>query len=86
MRCKQEAKRPYKGKNKRQKWEYQCNKCKKWFPDKLIQIDHVIPVGSLRCDEDLVGFLQKLTPEEGFQMLCKDKCHQEKTNYERGKT
>ena len=29
--CKQESKRAYKGKNKRQKWEYQCNKCKNWF-------------------------------------------------------
>jgi len=84
MQAKQEARCPYKGKNKRQRWEYLCAKCNKYHPDKNIQIDHIIPVGSLRCDEDLVGFLQRLTPEEGFQVLCKD-CHQEKTNLERGK-
>ncbi len=82
---KQAAKRPYKGANKRQRWEYKCKSCKKYYADKNVQIDHIIPVGSLKCSEDLAGFLERLTPEEGFQILCKD-CHQIKTNAERNKT
>ena len=78
------AKRKYKGKNKRQKWEYQCAKCEKWFKGKDIQVDHIIPVGSLRCYEDVAGFIERLTVEDGYQCLCK-KCHQIKTNKERNK-
>ena len=29
--CKQNARRIYAGPLKRQKWEFQCNYCKKWF-------------------------------------------------------
>jgi len=84
MKVKQEAKRLYKGKNKRQRWEYLCAGCNKYYPDKEVQIDHIVPVGSLRCSEDLPGFLERLTPEEGFQVLCST-CHQQKTNEERSK-
>ena len=84
MVAKTEARRKYKGPNKRMKWEYKCAKCKQWFPEKNTQIDHIIPVGSLKCKEDLAGFIERLTPEKGFQLLCKE-CHQKKTNKERGK-
>lgn len=78
---KAKARRKYKGKNKRQKYEYQCAECKGWFRDKEVQIDHIIEVGSLRCSEDLAGFLERLTPESesAFQLMCKS-CHQIKTN------
>ena len=82
MQCKQDAKRKNEGSNKRAKWQYQCNECKDWFLDKETQIDHITPVGSLKCAEDLAGFLERLTPEDGFQLLCKP-CHQIKTNEER---
>lgn len=82
--AKKKAKRAYKGPNKRQKFEYQCNHCKNWFKESETQVDHIIPVGSLLCWEDLTAFVQKLIPEdpEAFQVLCKD-CHQVKTNAER---
>jgi len=77
--CKKNARRAYKGKNKRQKWEYQCNKCNKWFPDKKINVDHIIPAGTLKCANDLPGFVERLFCEvEGLQVLCID-CHDEKT-------
>ena len=82
MKCKMDARRKYVGKNKKQKWEYQCAKCKKWYMNKDIQVDHIIPVGTLRCYEDLPGFVKRLTVEDGFQVLCKD-CHNEKSNLER---
>ena len=82
MHCKQESRRPYKGKNKRQKWEYLCTECSKWYMEKNIQVDHIVPVGSLRTLHDLKGFVERLTTETGFQILCKE-CHQVKTNKER---
>lgn len=84
--CKQNAKRPYKGANKRQKFEYQCNKCKKWFPDKQINIDHILPAGELNKASDLPGFVERLFVEEsGLQVLCNN-CHTIKTNQERKKS
>ncbi len=77
---KEAARRPYKGENKRIKWEYQCAKCKKWFPEKEIEVDHIIEAGSLRNGDDLKGFVERLFCEgEGLQILCKNTCHKEKT-------
>ena len=84
LATKNKAKRKYVGANKRQKWEYQCKKCKKWFKGSETQVDHIIPVGSLTCKEDLAGFIERLTPETGFQVLCTN-CHTKKTNKERKK-
>ena len=81
--CKLNAKRPYKGTNKRQKFEYQCNKCKKWFPDKQINVDHITPAGELNKADDLPGFVERLFVEvEGLQTLCLN-CHNEKTKQEK---
>ena len=68
------ARREYSGDNRRRRWEYKCNCCGQYFPDKEVQVDHVFAVGSLRSAEDLVGFLERLTAEEGYQVLCKE-CH-----------
>lgn len=76
------ARRTYVGVAHKQKYEYQCARCEKWFPDKEVQVDHIIPVGSLKCYDDLAPFLRRLTPEEGFQVLCKN-CHKIKTQREK---
>ena len=80
----EEASRKYEGEDKRQKKEYQCNKCKKWFKRKEVNADHIIPCGSLRSYEDIEPFIKALTPEDPnrFQVLCKP-CHQKKSNEER---
>ena len=71
---------------KRHKFEYQCVECKKWFMDKEISVDHIVPAGSLKTYDDLPGFVERLFCEEdNLQILCKDKCHQAKTNKERKK-
>ena len=81
--CKLNAKRPYKGSNKRQKFEYQCNKCKKWFPDKQINVDHILPAGELNKADDLPGFVERLFVEQsGLQVLCVN-CHDIKTKQEK---
>jgi 5-methylcytosine-specific restriction endonuclease McrA len=71
---------------KRHKYEYQCVECKKWFMDKEISVDHIVPAGSLKTYDDLPGFVERLFCEEdNLQILCKDNCHQAKTNKERKK-
>lgn len=81
--CKMKARRPYKGALKRQKWEYQCNHCKKWFPDKAVNVDHIIPAGSLNSAKDLPGFVERLFIEiDGLQVLCSS-CHNVKTQKEK---
>jgi cytochrome c5 len=68
------------------RYEHQCNSCRKWVPQKDIDIDHIVPAGSLNSYEDLPGFAERLLPNsaEAYQKLCK-KCHQVKTDKERGK-
>lgn len=69
----------------RQKWEYKCNKCKKWYKSTEIQVDHIIPAGSLKNYRDLMGFTKRLFCEaDGLQVLCKP-CHKVKTLKERKK-
>lgn len=81
--CRLRARRKYAGINKRQKYEYQCNHCKKWFSDKLISVDHIIPVGNLNGYDDLPGFVKRLFVEvDGLQVLCKT-CHDFKTKEEK---
>lgn len=81
--CKQKAKREYKGVNKRQKFEYKCNVCNKYFPEKEIQVDHIIPVGTLKCGKDLEIFVEKLFCElDNLQCICTS-CHLIKSNNER---
>jgi 5-methylcytosine-specific restriction endonuclease McrA len=76
---KQLAKRSYKGPNKRQKFEYQCNSCKEWFPEKSVNVDHIIPAGALNNGADLPGFVERLFCEvENLQVLC-ETCHTSKT-------
>jgi hypothetical protein len=62
------------------KWEYQCAHCKKWFPEKEIEVDHIVEAGSLRNGDDVKTFIERLFCErDGLQVLCKNTCHKEKT-------
>lgn len=80
---KDRTRRRVKGVN-RVKYEYRCEGCLKWFPRKEIQVDHVIPCGSLKCADDLPGFVSRLFCEaDGFQVLCSATCHAAKTAKER---
>lgn len=81
--CRDKSRRNYSGPNKRQKFEYQCNMCKEWFSGKNITVDHITPVGSLNCAEDLPNFVNVLFCEvENLQTLCQS-CHDSKTKYEK---
>jgi 5-methylcytosine-specific restriction endonuclease McrA len=73
------ARRAYKGPNKKQRFEYQCAECLNYFPDKKVNVDHKIPAGTLRCADDLPGFVERLFCEaDNLQVLC-SACHDVKT-------
>ena len=77
--CKLNARRDYKGANKRQKYEYQCKSCKTWNIEKNINVDHICPAGSLNSAQDLPGFVERLFCEQdNLQVLC-TACHDKKT-------
>lgn len=62
---------------------YQCAACDGWFGTKEVEVDHIVPAGSLKCYDDLPGFVERLFCEaQGFQVLCKD-CHYHKTQAEK---
>lgn len=83
LECKKNARKPYQGSNKRQKFEYQCNICKQWFPEKKVNVDHIVPAGTLKCANDLPYFVERLFCEVGsLQVLCTT-CHDLKTKNEK---
>ena len=78
-----DARRDYKGPKKSQKYEFQCNECKKWHVSSNVSVDHIVPAGSLKCYADLPGFVERLfVAKEDLQVLCKG-CHNIKTAEER---
>lgn len=77
--CRERARRLYTGSNKKQKYEYQCNKCKHWFKGTEIVVDHIKPVGSLNNAQELPNYVEGLFCEIiNLQCLCKP-CHNAKS-------
>ena len=75
-----EARRPYKGRNRRRKWEYRCAMCKRWFPREACQVDHIVACGRLKSWDDVPEFLSRLLCEvDGLRVLCRDNCHHQRT-------
>lgn len=63
---------------------YKCEGCKRLLDRKSVEVNHKIPVGSLKCYEDLPGFCERLFVEDVslLEVLCKD-CHKEETAIQR---
>lgn len=65
------------------KTAYKCAKCKQLFSAKEVEVDHIVPAGSLKCYADLPSFVERMFCEvDGLQVLCKS-CHKDKTAAER---
>lgn len=65
------------------RFEYQCAKCNKYWPNSQVEVDHIKPAGSLKEYDDLPGFVERLFCEpSNLQVLCKS-CHLKKTNAEK---
>ena len=70
-----EAQVPYKGPNKKRKFSYVCNDCKKEFAATSVAVHHIVEAGTLSSFDDLPSFVEKLFVEkEGLVLLC-NKCH-----------
>ena len=70
-------------KGQRHKFEYLCNHCDKYFPNKEVEVDHIIPAGNI--SEDMGAFYQRLLCEaDNLQVLCKP-CHAVKTQEDRNR-
>lgn len=81
--CRKNARRPYEGPDKRQKWEYQCSECKGWYKYESVAVDHTEPCGQLRSFADLSTFAEKLFVEaDKLTVLCNN-CHAVKTKDEK---
>jgi 5-methylcytosine-specific restriction endonuclease McrA len=76
------AKRPYKGSNPRQKFEYQCAHCCGWFMGKEVSVDHIIPWGSIQGLSLDEAWSRLLVPIDQLQVLC-GPCHDTKTGAEK---
>lgn len=70
---------------KRHRFEHQCSECNKWHPKKNVEVDHILPAGSLKGLDDLAGFVDRLFCEiDGLRVLCKP-CHLAITKKEKKK-
>ncbi|MEK0325809.1 MAG: HNH endonuclease signature motif containing protein [Nitrosopumilus sp.] len=77
------AKRDILVKKGNQRFEYQCALCDRWFGMKEVEVDHIIPCGSLRNYKDLGAFVKRLfCSQEHLRLLCKP-CHKTRTKEER---
>lgn len=73
-----DARIPYKGPDKRRKFSFICEECKKEFAGKDVHVHHIEPCGTLMCPGDLPGFVERLFCEKpGLMLICK-KCHDKK--------
>lgn len=72
----QAARRPYKGTNKLQKWEFKCAICKDYFKAKEVCVDHYPkPAGSILSVADIGEFANNLYCEvDNLRVLCVP-CH-----------
>jgi 5-methylcytosine-specific restriction endonuclease McrA len=65
---------------------YESKKISKDLLTGKINVDHRIPAGTLRCADDLPGFVERLFCEvDNLQVLCTT-CHDRKTQNEKTKT
>ena len=73
--CRERAKHPYKGENKRQKWVYECEMCHNLKDAKYTCVHHLEGAGALSSFEDLPGFTERLfCNSDKLILLCND-CH-----------
>ena len=78
------ARRPYKGPNKLQRWEYQCSLCKEWHPCKNVIVDHFpVAAGSILHWEDIGSFANNLYCEVDNLRVLDKQCHDAHTLAER---
>lgn len=82
----EQNRRPYKGRRRNVKWEYECCHCNAWWMRKEVHVHHVLPCGTLRKFEDLAGFCENLFCEtDKLEVVCIE-CHNKETQSANKKT
>lgn len=62
---------------------HRCEMCGGLFPQTGVQADHIVPVVGPEGFVDWNTFIKRLYVEiDGYQILCKDKCHKRVTEIE----
>lgn len=63
---------------------YKCAECKRLLIRQSVEVNHKVPVGSLKSYNDLPGFCERLFVEDVslLEVLCKE-CHKEETAKQR---
>lgn len=65
------------------KFEYQCACCKEWWKQADVEVDHITPVGTLKCYDDLPQFVERLfVSSDKLRVVCKP-CHKAITKEQR---
>lgn len=83
--AKNAVRRPYVGTRPRQRWEYECAMCGKWFQGTEVEVDHIEPCGQLKEYDDLPGFVRRLFCEASeLRVTCKS-CHRFLTECQAGR-
>jgi hypothetical protein len=82
--CMEAASRPYTGKDKRIKKEYQCARCKKWGVRATREANHKVECGTLTKYDHLPAFCARTFKEskDDYECLCKT-CHKAETARQR---
>jgi DNA-directed RNA polymerase subunit RPC12/RpoP len=64
----------YYGKKKRV--NYLCSRCSKLYPRPEVEVNHIVPVGSLKTYDELPGFCSRLFVEDHMllEVVCRT-CH-----------
>jgi len=64
------------GRNGKEVWACVCAVCDVEYRQSECQVDHIEPAGSLKCREDLKGFIERLlfVTEDDLRVVCK-KCN-----------
>lgn len=63
--------------------EYRCKQCDILFKQKHVQVDHIIPAGSLKNADDLAGFITRLfVGPDKLRVVCIP-CHKAITKEQR---
>ena len=67
----------------RQKFEYLCAECGEYYPQKEVEVDHIISCGTLKTYDDIGPFVERLfVGKDKLRLLCKP-CHKAITKKER---
>lgn len=73
--CRERARIPYTGINRRRKWMYKCEICSGIFPAEKTVVHHSVSCGSLSSFENIPSFTKNLFCNSSLlQLLCTE-CH-----------